>query len=153
MVPLKGFIFFASVQQTMAAREPWETGQDADSILQAPVWPASFPLTAQHLSRADETPDTRFYSQPRIVHHIDDAAIDTLKGLYRKELPRGGCVLDLMSSWTSHLATGAGESTADGYFSRVSAVGMNADELAKNAALHDFNVRPHRQRVARGVLF
>ena len=133
-------VLFASVQQTMAAREPWETGQTADNILQSPEWPESFPLTARHLARADESPDTRFYAQPRIVHHIDDDAISMIKELYKKELPRGGAVLDLMSSWTSHLATGAGEDAADGYFSRVSAVGMNADELAKNPALHDFNV-------------
>lgn len=130
-------VFF---QSAMAAREPWETGQSAGSVLINPAWPADFPLSAAHLARIDETADTQFYSQPRMVHHIDDHAIATLKQHYREALPAGGAVLDLMSSWTSHLATGAGESASDGHFSRVSAVGMNAAELEQNPALHDFHV-------------
>jgi len=136
-----GCVAAVVMQQVMASREPWEAGQDANSILHNPQWPPTFPLTAQHLARADESPDTRFYAQPRIVHHIDDAAIATLKQHYKETLPAGGVILDLMSSWTSHLATGAGESAADGHYARVSAVGMNDEELKKNPALTDYYVQ------------
>jgi hypothetical protein len=128
------------LQSAMAAREPWETGLSADRILLSPTWPSDFPLSSAHLSRVDETADTHFYGDPRMVHHIDDHAIAALKRHYMEALPPGGAVLDLMSSWTSHLATGAGESASDGHFSRVSAVGMNAAELEANPALHDFHV-------------
>jgi hypothetical protein len=36
-------------------------------------------------------------------HHIDDGAIEALTGFYRQVLPAGGVLLDLMSSWVSHL--------------------------------------------------
>ena len=113
-----------------APKEPWETGQAASDILRTPTWPAEFPLNAQHLKRLDESPDTRFYSQPRVnVQHIDDYAIATLGKHYAGTLPKGGVVLDLMSSWTSHLAAGSGKDTSDGFFQRVSGLGMHADEL------------------------
>ena len=124
-----------------ASREPWETGETAANILAAKQqWPASFPLTSAHLKRVDESVDTMFYAQPRLVHHIDEQAIATLQRHYRETLPKGGAVLDLMSSWTSHLAKGSGQSKEDGWFSRVSALGMNAAELEHNPALHDFHV-------------
>ena len=48
-------------------------------------------------------------------------------------LPAGGRVLDLMSSWISHLP--------DGYSgSRVAGLGMNAAELERNPALSDWTV-------------
>ena len=124
-----------------AANEPWEASGDANAILRAPNWPARFPLSAKHLSRADETADGQFYAHARMVQHIDDHAVASLKRHYRQTLPKGGAVLDLMSSWTSHLEDGAGASTADGWFSRVSAIGMNADELRANPALHDYHVQ------------
>ena len=118
----------------------WETGESAKDILKAPRWPSSFPLGPQHLARLDESADTKFYAQPRFVHHIDEHAIATLQKYYRGVLPRGGAVLDLMSSWTSHLAPDAGQDKADGWFKRVSAVGMVDAELQRNPALHDYHV-------------
>ncbi|MEJ7659260.1 MAG: hypothetical protein WKG07_06340 [Hymenobacter sp.] len=35
--------------------------------------------------------------------HIDPAAVAAVTQLYRRFLPAGGAVLDLMSSWVSHL--------------------------------------------------
>lgn len=156
---------FLGLWRTMASKsaEPWETGNAPSLVLAAPLWPKEFPLTANHLKRLDEHDDGVFYSQPRIVHHvraslkracpsathccvlslllqIDEHAIATLKAHYKEVLPRDGVVLDLMSSWTSHLEHGAGQDKADGYFGRVSAIGMNADELGKNPALHDWHV-------------
>jgi SAM-dependent methyltransferase len=60
--------------------------------------------------------------------------------LYREHLPAGGAVLDLMSSWVSHLPV-------DVSYGRVMGLGMNADELAANPRLdgwvvHDVNAEP-----------
>jgi hypothetical protein len=53
--------------------------------------------------KADPMPDADFYSFPRFVTHIDDAAIAAVTGAYRRHLPPGGTILDVMSSWVSHL--------------------------------------------------
>lgn len=90
--------------------------------------------------RADPSPDAAFYAAPRFVTHIDDATIDALTGVYRELLPKGGDLLDLMSSWVSHLP-------ADGAYARVAGLGMNEAELAANPRLtdsvvHDLNREP-----------
>ena len=54
-------------------------------------------------ARADEADDSEFYALPRLVTHIDAAAIAALTEVYRDVLPAGGVLLDLMSSWVSHL--------------------------------------------------
>jgi SAM-dependent methyltransferase len=72
--------------------------------------------------------DSDFYAQPRFVTHIDDTAIAALTSFYRERLPAGGVLLDLMSSWVSHLPE-------DVSYSAVVGHGMNADELAKNPRL------------------
>ena len=53
--------------------------------------------------RMDEEPDERFYGPPRLVTHIDDGAIAEVSGLYEELGVPDGEVLDLMSSWISHL--------------------------------------------------
>src|SRR6478672_4880721 len=53
--------------------------------------------------RIDEEDDAAFYEEPRLVYHIDDHAVAALTGFYRALLPAGGVLLDLMSSWVSHL--------------------------------------------------
>ena len=55
------------------------------------------------MRRMDEAPDEEFYRTPRIVTHIDEGAIAAVTQLYREYFPPGGLVLDLMSSWISHL--------------------------------------------------
>jgi SAM-dependent methyltransferase len=84
-------------------------------------------------ARDDETPDDRFYATPRKVVHIDDAAIAALGRLYAEALPAGGRLLDLMSSWRSHLPAGfhAGD---------VVGLGLNAEEMADNPHLTSFVV-------------
>lgn len=78
--------------------------------------------------RADESDDALFYAQPRFVTHIDDGAIAAVTRLYRERLPGGGAVLDLMSSWISHLPD-------DVRYRAVTGLGMNASELAANRRL------------------
>ena len=78
--------------------------------------------------RQDESADERFYDVPRFVTHIDDRAVAAVTALYREFFPVNGAILDLMSSWVSHLP----EETA---FSRVAGLGMNREELDGNPRL------------------
>ena len=83
--------------------------------------------------RQDESADELFYLSPRMVTHIDDVTIRALTQFYRDQLPVGADVLDLMSSWVSHLP---GELE----LGRVAGLGMNAQELAANSRLSDWTV-------------
>jgi hypothetical protein len=53
--------------------------------------------------KLDTGSDGAFYGAPRLVNHVDDDFLRQLTQLYRERLPQEGCVLDLMSSWVSHL--------------------------------------------------
>ena len=94
----------------------------------------SFP--AGFFDRLDETPDAGFYTFPRFVAHIDDATIAALTAYYGEVLRAGADVLDLMSSWISHLP-----SERELPLGRVEGLGMNAEELAKNPRLGAWQVR------------
>ena len=93
---------------------------------------SQFPAGA--FSRYDETPDVRFYSSPRLVTHIDDRAIAAVTQLYREHFPPGGAILDLMSSWVSHLPP---EVT----YGRVDGLGMNEVELKENPRLNEYVIQ------------
>jgi len=86
------------------------------------------PLRPEHFRRADESDDGQFYTEPRLVTHIDDAAIAAAREFYGQLLPAGGAILDLMSSWISHLPAEAG-------FASVAGLGLNAVELENNPQL------------------
>jgi SAM-dependent methyltransferase len=95
------------------------------------------PFEPEHFRRMDEAEDAAFYAMPRLVTHIDDHAIEAIRQLYAELLPPGGAVLDLMSSWVSHLPE-------DVEFGRVVGLGMNDEELRQNPRLdarvvHDLN--------------
>jgi SAM-dependent methyltransferase len=98
------------------------------------------PLDRRLFQREDESPDPVFYSEPRFTVHIDDAAIAAVSEVYREILPDDGVILDLMSSWRSHLPPDAG-------YEEVVGLGLNADEMADNPRLdryvvHDLNDEP-----------
>ncbi len=78
--------------------------------------------------------DLLFYAPPRLVTHIDEPAVAALTAYYRRTLRPGTRVLDLMSSWVSHLP-------ADHFYSEVVGQGMNADELGANPRLTDWFVQ------------
>ncbi len=89
-------------------------------------------------ARIDPSDDARFYSVPRKVVHIEPGAIDALRRVYAEHFPADATVLDLMSSWRSHLPEGTG---------RVVGLGMNAEEMVENPqlddwVLHDLNEEP-----------
>jgi hypothetical protein len=85
-------------------------------------------LPPHAFTRQDGGDDLDFYDMPRLVTHIDEAAVQALCDCYREVLPAGGRVLDLMSSWVSHLP-------ADQSYAEVVGHGMNAEELAANSRL------------------
>jgi hypothetical protein len=97
------------------------------------------PFTPEKFARVDESDDARFYESPRLVTHIDDAAIATIGEVLRDLIPPGAMVLDLMSSWKSHLPPEACPE-------RVVGLGMNAVELAANDQLDEYVVQDINQR-------
>ena len=91
-------------------------------------------LPEEAFRRADETPDEEFYRTPRFVTHIDDRAIAAVTQLYREHFPPGREILDLMSSWISHLPE-------DVRYGRVVGLGMNEQELRNNPRLDEYVVQ------------
>lgn len=93
--------------------------------------------------RDDPSPDDEFYGPTRLVTHIDGGAIAAVGALYARlgidgSAPEPRRVLDLMSSWVSHLRTAPAE---------LVVLGMNAAELAANPmaterVVRDLNVDP-----------
>jgi SAM-dependent methyltransferase/FKBP-type peptidyl-prolyl cis-trans isomerase 2 len=84
--------------------------------------------------REDETPDSRFYIQPRYVQHIDDTAIEVIRNTYGRFMSDDMHIMDLMSSWQSHLPERF-------RFSRLAGLGLNESELKKNPRLSDYVVQ------------
>ena len=78
--------------------------------------------------REDETSDDLFYAEPRLVVHVDDHAVQAISGYLGRVLPRDGVILDLMSSWRSHLPR-------DMEMQSVVGLGLNAVEMAENPQL------------------
>ena len=88
----------------------------------------------QFFRRQDESADANFYIEPRFVTHIDDSTIHNLTEFYRDQIAPGGKVLDLMSSWISHLPEEVD-------YAHVTGLGMNNEELKANPRLSDFYVQ------------
>jgi SAM-dependent methyltransferase len=74
-------------------------------------------------ARSDPSPDGDFYAVARLVTHIDSGAIAAVSGLYEELGVPDGDVLDLMSSWISHLPRPSRSLTV---------LGLNEAELAAN---------------------
>ena len=90
-------------------------------------------------TKLDPSDDTEFYSFPRFVHHVDDKFIQQLTQLYRRRLHCRMHVLDLMSSWVSHLPE-------EVRYERVEGHGMNEEELRKNERLNDYRMGDLNQK-------
>lgn len=95
------------------------------------------PFRPEHFERQDERDDRLFYSVARLETHIDDRAIGAVRKLYAELLPSDGEILDLMSSWKSHVPE---ELAAR----RLVGLGLNEAELRENEQLdgwvvHDVN--------------
>jgi SAM-dependent methyltransferase/FKBP-type peptidyl-prolyl cis-trans isomerase 2 len=94
--------------------------------------PTDFSADAPY-ARPDAQDDAHFYEKPRLVNHIDDQADATISSLYGRLLKPGNRVLDLMSSWNSHLP----ESLE---LAQLTGLGLNRKELEKNPRLTDYVV-------------
>lgn len=60
-------------------------------------------LSKEGRTKVNPASDRGFYSAPRLVTHVDDQFLSTLTSLYRERIADDAEVLDLMSSWVSHL--------------------------------------------------
>jgi len=90
--------------------------------------------------RMDPSNDTLFYAMPRMLNHLDSVAQAQIRDLYGRLLHPGSRILDLMSSFNSHLPEGL-------LPARVTGLGMNQEELEANPVLserlvHDLNESP-----------
>lgn len=99
-----------------------------------------FEFPANFFRREDSSSDRYFYENPRFVTHIDDGTIEALTDFYKDAIPENSKILDLMSSWISHLPEGK-------KFEEVYGLGMNHEELENNPHLtkklvHDLNHTP-----------
>jgi SAM-dependent methyltransferase len=103
--------------------------------------PRNAGLPDELFARVDEGDDANFYQLPRLVAHIDPGTIAALTQYYRDVLPDDARLLDLMSSWISHLPP-------ERRYASVAGLGMNAAELDANERLdvrvvQDLNRDPH----------
>jgi SAM-dependent methyltransferase len=85
-------------------------------------------LSPAERDKLDRSDDTLFYAEPRFVHHLDASFRARLTQLYRERIPACAVVLDLMSSWVSHLPE-------DITYQEVIGHGLNGEELAANPRL------------------
>jgi len=99
---------------------------EASQLLLGMSYFPEFPVAA--FRRSDPSPDALFYAEPRFVTHIDDRAVAAVTDLYRQSFAPGAVLLDLMSSWVSHLP----EEVA---YREVTGLGLNAAELDANPRL------------------
>ena len=91
-------------------------------------------LRPEQRTKIDETNDLEFYSYPRLVTHVDEGFIDRLTNLYQERLQPNTRILDLMSSWVSHLPE-------EMEFAHVEGHGLNEEELTKNPRLNHYFVQ------------
>ena len=88
---------------------------------------------AENFTREAPAADEIFYARSRMTHHLDSQARKIINGFYRRFIGPRDRVLDLMSSWVSHL-DGIAPSA------KVTGLGMNQQELEANATLNNFLV-------------
>ena len=91
-------------------------------------------LSSYDRNKSDISDDEIFYQQPRFVHHLSDSFRNRLTSLYSEYLLNHHIILDLMSSWVSHLPSNIS-------YKKVIGHGMNEAELSSNERLDRFFVQ------------
>ena len=91
-------------------------------------------LSTYDRTKTDISDDEIFYQQPRFVHHLSDSFRNRLTSLYSEYLLNHHIILDLMSSWVSHLPSNIS-------YKKVIGHGMNEAELSSNERLDRFFVQ------------
>jgi SAM-dependent methyltransferase len=101
---------------------------------------ASDYLSDSLFERQDASSDALFYSSPRLIQHLDDTAVAMVENTYGRFLKDNMQVLDLMSSWKSHIPVRH-------RLKRLVGLGLNQNELDHNQQLtesvvQDLNANP-----------
>ncbi len=91
-------------------------------------------LSINDREKMDISDDQIFYQEPRYVHHLSDSFRSRLTNLYSEYLLNHHVILDLMSSWVSHLPP-------DITYKKVIGHGLNEAELSSNIRLDSFWVQ------------
>ena len=104
-----------------------------DTAMSGDGWPPGF------FDRQDVGDDADFYGPPRLVTHIDDGAIAAVSELYDELGVPEGRVLDLMSSWVSHLSR---KPSGGLIVLGMNAVELEANPMADEVVVQDLNVDP-----------
>ena len=91
-------------------------------------------LRPNQRTKLDASDDKLFYAYPRFVTHVDEGFIQQLTDLYRARLKPNTRILDMMSSWVSHLPK-------EMEFAHVEGHGLNTEELARNPRLDHYFVQ------------
>jgi len=91
------------------------------------------------MRRNDERPDNLFYSNPRLVGHIDKQASAFLTDIVARHINPEMTLLDLMAGFESHLP--------EGFSGKITGLGMNSQEMQSNPSIdnhlvHDLNQDP-----------
>ena len=89
------------------------------------------PFSPEFFEREDESNDALFYTEPRLLVHIDEQAIAAVSQLFLDLISPDSVVLDLMSSWRSHWPQ-------DHPKERMMGLGLNAAEMQANPDLDEF---------------
>ncbi len=88
-------------------------------------------LSSFDRAKIDTSDDGLFYEKPRYVNHLSTSFRNRLTNLYSEYLCNHYVILDLMSSWVSHLPT-------NNKYKKVIGHGMNKSELSANNRLDTF---------------
>tara|TARA_Y100001968_G_C19316696_1_gene697096 strand:- start:94 stop:744 length:651 start_codon:yes stop_codon:yes gene_type:complete len=91
-------------------------------------------LSISDREKLDIADDEIFYQKPRYVHHLSESFRNRLTNLYAEYLLNHHVILDLMSSWVSHLPKGV-------RYKKVIGHGMNEAELDSNKRLDSYWVQ------------
>ncbi len=91
-------------------------------------------LTEYDRVKIDSSDDQSFYNHPRYVYHISESFRNRLTDIYSEYLYDHHVILDLMSSWVSHLPNNIS-------YKKVIGHGMNDSELSSNKRLNSFWVQ------------
>jgi len=85
-------------------------------------------ITEDAFVRKDSQCDSQFYRQPRLVAHLDKTALGQFSNFYRRFVRPGMKILDLMSSYKSHIPEDIGDL-------HITGLGMNQEEMLQNKQL------------------
>ncbi len=88
-------------------------------------------LSIYDRGKIDMSDDQIFYQKPRYVNHLSESFRTRLTSLYSEYLLKDHVILDLMSSWVSHLPRNI-------KYKKVIGHGLNEAELSSNTRLDRF---------------